>query len=237
MLRHFGQAVELASHDLAAADGAVQDALVEDAPERGRTRSVQNGLTGQPGGDLLVWVLRVPVGAADRIARAYSSVCSRPGTTSGSYQRRTVAWASMSAHSWNQPYRRCLWPFFRWSRRRVSAPRGVQLGYRVEAGREVLGGRPLPRLDLADHVVRDGGPGGQVLLGQACPGPVEAQLRAEHARGRPGSVGIVRHLFGILSGRAGPGRRSVGIRADPVSDGSPRATGCETQIRAKGEGQ
>ena len=26
---------------------------------------------------------------------------------------------------------------------------GVQLGYRVEAGREVLGGRPLPRLDLA----------------------------------------------------------------------------------------
>jgi len=44
---------------------------------------------------------------------------------------------------------------------------GVQLRYRVEAGREVLGGRPLPRLDLADHVVRDGGPGGQVLLGQA----------------------------------------------------------------------
>ena len=67
---------------------------------------------------------------------------------------------------------------------------GVQLGYRVQAGREVPGGRPLPRLDLADHVVRDVGPGGQVLLGQACPGPVEAQLRAEHARGRPGSVGI-----------------------------------------------
>jgi hypothetical protein len=35
---------------------------------------------------------------------------------------RTVAWASMSAHSWNQPYRRCFWPFFRWSHRRVSAP-------------------------------------------------------------------------------------------------------------------
>ena len=69
---------------------------------------------------------------------------------------------------------------------------GVHLGYRVQAGREVLGGRPVPRLDLADHVVRDGGPGGQVLLGQARPGPVEAQLRAEHARGRPGSVGIVR---------------------------------------------
>ena len=25
----------------------------------------------------------------------------------------------MSAHSWNQPYRRCFWPFFRWSHRRV----------------------------------------------------------------------------------------------------------------------
>jgi hypothetical protein len=32
-------------------------------------------------------------------------------------------------------------------------------------------------------------------------------------------------------------RRSVGIRADPVSNGSPHATGCETQIRPKGEGQ
>jgi hypothetical protein len=37
-----------------------------------------------------------------------------------------------------------------------------------------------------------------------------------------------RHLIGILSGRAAPGRRSVGIRADPVSNSSPRATGCET---------
>ena len=54
MLRHFGEAVELASHDLAAADGAVQDALVEDAPELGRTRSVQNCLSGQTGGYLLV---------------------------------------------------------------------------------------------------------------------------------------------------------------------------------------
>ena len=113
----------------------------------------------------------------------------------------------------------------------------IQLGYRVEAGREVLGRGPLPRLDLADHVVRDVGPGGQVLLGQACPGPVEAQLRAEHARGRPSSVGIVRHVIGILSGRAALGRRSVGIRADPVSNGSPRATGCEIQIQTQGAGQ
>ncbi len=31
---------------------------------------------------------------------------------------------------------------------------------KIEAGREVLGRRALPRLDLADHVVRDVGPGG-----------------------------------------------------------------------------
>jgi hypothetical protein len=54
VLRHLGQAVELASHHLAAADGEVQDALVEDAPELGRTRSVQNCLAGQTGGYLLV---------------------------------------------------------------------------------------------------------------------------------------------------------------------------------------
>jgi hypothetical protein len=43
------RAVELASHDLG-------DAFVEDAPELEGTRSVQNGLTGQAGGDLLVQV-------------------------------------------------------------------------------------------------------------------------------------------------------------------------------------
>jgi hypothetical protein len=54
VLGYFGQAVGLGSHDLAAADGAVQDAFVEDAPELGRTRSVQNYLPGQTGGYLLV---------------------------------------------------------------------------------------------------------------------------------------------------------------------------------------
>ena len=54
VLRYLGQAVELASHDLAAADGAVQDALVEDAPELGRTRSGQNCLAGQTAGYLFV---------------------------------------------------------------------------------------------------------------------------------------------------------------------------------------
>ena len=112
MLRHLGQAVELASHHLAAADGAVQDAFVEDAPELGRTRSVQNCLAGQPGGYLLVEVVEVPVGAGAEDRAGILLGRQQAGTTSGSYQRRTVAWASMSAHCWNQPYRRCLWPFF-----------------------------------------------------------------------------------------------------------------------------
>jgi hypothetical protein len=57
----------LAKAYLAAADGAVQDALDEDAPELGRTRSVQNCPAGQTGGYLLV---QVAVGRALRIARA-----------------------------------------------------------------------------------------------------------------------------------------------------------------------
>ena len=63
MLRYLGQAVQLASHDLAAADGAVQDALAGDAPELGRTRSARDGLAGQLGGYLLVQVVQVAVGA------------------------------------------------------------------------------------------------------------------------------------------------------------------------------
>ena len=70
VLGYLGEAVELAAHHLAAAEGAVQDALVEDAPELGRTRSVQNCLTGQPGGYLLIEVVQVAVGRALRIARA-----------------------------------------------------------------------------------------------------------------------------------------------------------------------
>ena len=37
---------------VAAADGPVQDALVQDAPELGRVRAVQYRLPGQPRGDL-----------------------------------------------------------------------------------------------------------------------------------------------------------------------------------------
>ena len=53
----------VAPHHLVAADGAVQDALIEDAPELGRTRSAQNCLPGQTGGYLLLEVVQVAVGA------------------------------------------------------------------------------------------------------------------------------------------------------------------------------
>jgi len=49
-----GSASPFPSQTLPAADGAVQDAFVEDVPELGRTRSVQNCLTGQTGGYLLI---------------------------------------------------------------------------------------------------------------------------------------------------------------------------------------
>jgi hypothetical protein len=61
----------------------------------------------------------------------------------------------------------------------------VELGYRVQAGREVLGGRALSRLDLADHVVRDVDQRGQVLLGQPRQGRVARAALAGWLAGCP----------------------------------------------------
>ena len=113
VLGHFGQAVELASHDLAAADGAVQDAFVEDAPELGRTRSVQNCLAGQTGGYLLVEVVQVAVGAGAEDRAGVVLGLEQAGDDERLVPAQDGGRASMSAHSWNQPYRRCFWPLFR----------------------------------------------------------------------------------------------------------------------------
>ena len=54
--------------------------------------------------------------------------------------------------------------------------------------------------------MRDGGPGGQVLLGQACPGPVEAQLRADTPAGvpaRPASFGTGDEPYQAFTGVPG----------------------------------
>ena len=109
----------------------------------------------------------MPSGRADRIARAYSSVCSRPGTTSGSYPAQDRGLGFDVGPLLEPAVQALLLALLQVIPHAGQRAAGVQLGYRVEAGREVLGGRPLPRLDLADHVVRDVGLGGQVLLGQA----------------------------------------------------------------------
>jgi hypothetical protein len=44
----------------------------------------------------------------------------------------------------------------------------------------------------------------KILLRQGRLGAVMAKLRAEHARGSSGSIGIVRHVIGILSTKRRP---------------------------------
>jgi hypothetical protein len=112
VLRYLGQAVELAPHHLAAADGAVQDALVQDAPELGRTRSVQNRLSG-PGG-------RLPAPPGPRGCRRAGEQ-DRAGVLLGLQQaghdERLVPaqdrGLGFDAGPLLEPYRRCLWPFSR----------------------------------------------------------------------------------------------------------------------------
>ena len=155
VLGYFGQAVELASHHLAAAEGAVQDALVEDAPELGGTRSVQNCLAGQPGGYLLVEVVQVAVGAGaeDRAGVVLGRQQAGDDERLVPAQDRGLGFdVGPLLEPAAQALLLALLQVIPQPGQRAA---GVQLGYRVEAGREVLGGRPLPRLDLADHVVRD----------------------------------------------------------------------------------
>ena len=144
VLRYLGQAVELASHDLAAADGAVQDALVEDAPELGRTRSAQNGLPGQTGGYLLLEVVQVPVGAGGQ---------DRAGVLLGLQQagddERLVPAQDRGLGFDAGPLLEPAVPALLVALLQVipqpgQRAAGVQLGYRVQAGREVPGRAAAP---------------------------------------------------------------------------------------------
>ena len=92
--------------------GNDKDSLVEDAPELGRTRSVQNCLPGQTGGYLLVEVVQVAVGRADRIARRTLGL-QQAGGDERLVPAQDRGLGFDACHCWNQPYRRCLWPFFR----------------------------------------------------------------------------------------------------------------------------
>ena len=91
----------------------MQDALVEDAPELGRTRSVQNCLAGQTGGYLLVEVVQVAVGAGAEDRAGILFGLQQAGDDERLVPAQDGGRASMSAHCWNQPYRRWFWPFFR----------------------------------------------------------------------------------------------------------------------------
>ncbi len=154
---------------------AVQDAFVEDAPELGRTRSVQNGLAGQTGGYLLVQVVQVAVGAGGQDRAGVVLGLQQAGDDERLVPAQHRGLGFDAGPLLEPAVPALLLAFFQVIPQAGQRAAGVQLGYRVQARREVPGGRPVPRLDLADHVVRDGGPGGQVLLGQACPGPVEMQ--------------------------------------------------------------
>ena len=122
----------------------MQDALVEDAPELGRTRSAQNGLTGQTGGYQLVEVVQVAVGAGGQ---------DRAGVVLGLQQagddERLVPAQDRGLGFDVGPLLEPAVPALLLALLQVipqagQGPAGVQLGYRVQAGREVPGGRPLP---------------------------------------------------------------------------------------------
>ena len=94
-----------------------------------------------------------------------------------------------------------MWPFLKVVPQAGRRAAGVQLGYRVEAGREVLGGWPLPRLDLADHVITDVDPGAEVItLGHVADGNVHVNIvPAAPADGRHENA-----VFSLVASLGGP---------------------------------
>jgi len=131
-------------------------------------------------------------------------------------QRRTVAWASMSATPGTSRTGAASGPSSGGPNRRVRAPLVSSSGTASRRGGK-SSAVAAPRSDLADHVVRDVGPGGPGPSATGPPGSGRSAARRRHARGRPGSVGIVRHLTGILSGKADHVSQSAGIGTEPVS--------------------
>ena len=144
VLGYLGQAVELASHDLAAADGAVQDALVEDAPELGRTRSVQNCLPGQTGGYLLVEVVQVAVGAGAEDRAGVLLGLQQAGDDERLVPAQDRGLGFDVGPLLEPAVQALLVALLQVIPQAGQRAAGVQLGYRVEAGREVLGRAAAP---------------------------------------------------------------------------------------------
>ena len=141
MLRHLGQAVELASHHLAAVDGAVQDVLVEDAPELGRTRSAQNCLPGQTGGYLLVEVVQVAVGAGGQDRAGILFGLQQAGDDERLVPAQDGGLGFDAGPLLEPAVQALLVALLQVVPQAGQGAAGVQLRYRVQAGREVLGGR------------------------------------------------------------------------------------------------
>jgi hypothetical protein len=122
--------------------GRVQDALVQDAPQLGRVRAVQHRLAGQPCGDLFIEVVQVPLGARAE---------DRPGVVLGLQQagddERLVPAQDRGLGFDVGPFLKpavqaLLLALFRWSHRRVRAPRVSRSGTASSRdGKSSAGGR------------------------------------------------------------------------------------------------
>ena len=122
----------------------MQDALVEDAPELGRTRSVQNCLSGQTGGYLLVQVVQVAVGAGgqDRAGVLFGLQQAGDDERLVPAQDRGLGFdAGPLLEPAVQALFLALLQVIPQAGQRAA---GVQLGYRVQAGREVLSRAAAP---------------------------------------------------------------------------------------------
>ncbi len=126
----------------------MQDAFVEDAPELGRTRSARNGLPGQPGGSLLVEDVQVAVGAGGQDRAGVLFGLQQAGDDERLVPAQDRGLGFDAGPLLEPAVQALLVALLQVIPQAGQRAAGVQLGYRVEAGREVLGGRPLPRLDL-----------------------------------------------------------------------------------------
>jgi hypothetical protein len=124
----------------------------------------KNCLTGQTGGYLLIEVVQVPVGAGGQDRAGILSGLQQAGDDERLVPAQDRGRGFDVGPLLEPAVQALLVALLQVIPQAGQRAAGIQLGYRVQARREILSGRPLPRLDLADHVVRDIGLGDQVLL-------------------------------------------------------------------------
>ena len=144
-----------------------------------------------------------------------------------------VAWASMSAHSWNQPYRRCFWPFFRWSHRRVSAPRVSSSGTASRPGGKSPAGEAILVASefAANSVLHSASRYGGAFILRAEVGQDRLRIEVEDAGGpwRDGLRDDGRpHGFDVVAAIAGAG--NWGVDGDPAGASPGPGSAGETRV-------